>query len=85
MGMRLALSRPDLLKSLTQICTSAESETAENLCRYRLLSLVAKLTGLGPLVGQVLPSVSEMFPRSRTVKKSNEWQLRRLRELVTWF
>jgi pimeloyl-ACP methyl ester carboxylesterase len=54
-GMRIALRRPDLLKSLILISTSAEPEPTENLGKYRLLNFIARWFGLGVVVGQVMP------------------------------
>jgi pimeloyl-ACP methyl ester carboxylesterase len=52
-GMRLAARRPDLVRRLVLLNTSAEAEPAENLPRYRLLSLVAGLLGVRPVAGPV--------------------------------
>lgn len=54
-GLRLAIRRPALLRSLTLIDTSAEAEPAANAPRYRLLNVVARWIGLGPVAGQVMP------------------------------
>jgi 3-oxoadipate enol-lactonase len=54
-GMRVALRRPDLLKSLILIETSAEAEPSENLFKYRMLNFIARWFGLGVVVGQVMP------------------------------
>lgn len=54
-GMRLAIRRPELLKSLTLMETSADPEPPENVGRYRLLAWVARLFGLGLVSGQVMP------------------------------
>lgn len=54
-GLRLAIRRPDLLRSLTLLNTSAEPEPAENLPRYRMLNFIARWFGLGTVVGKVMP------------------------------
>jgi 3-oxoadipate enol-lactonase len=54
-GLRLAIRRPELLRSLTLIDTSAEPEPAANVPRYRLLNFVARWFGLGLVTGQVMP------------------------------
>ncbi|MEM6461528.1 MAG: alpha/beta hydrolase [Pseudomonadota bacterium] len=54
-GMRLAARRPDLLRSLTLMETSAEEEEAENKSRYRLLNFIARWFGLGLVVDRVMP------------------------------
>jgi pimeloyl-ACP methyl ester carboxylesterase len=45
-GMRLAIRRPELLRSLALLETSADPEPEENVPRYRLLNFVARWFGL---------------------------------------
>lgn len=54
-GMRLAIRRPELLRSLTLIDTSAGVEPAENVSRYRTLNFIARWFGLGLVIGRVMP------------------------------
>lgn len=54
-GLRLAILRPGLLRSLTLIETSADPEPPENIPRYRMLNFVARWFGLRMVVGQVMP------------------------------
>jgi 3-oxoadipate enol-lactonase len=54
-GMRIAARRPELLRSLTLMDTTAEPEPDANVTRYRLMSAAARRFGVRPLVGQVLP------------------------------
>jgi pimeloyl-ACP methyl ester carboxylesterase len=54
-GMRLAARRPELVKSLTLVETSADPEPVENHGRYRRLNFVARWFGLGLVVGKVMP------------------------------
>ncbi|WP_419907658.1 alpha/beta fold hydrolase [Hoeflea sp.] len=54
-GMRLATRRPELLRSLTLIETSAEPEEKANVPRYRMLNFVARWFGLNIVAGQVMP------------------------------
>ena len=54
-GMRLALRRPELLRSLTLIETSAEAEPRENVGRYNLLNFIARWFGLSLVMGKVMP------------------------------
>lgn len=54
-GMRLALRRPELLRSLTLIETSAEAEPKENVGRYNMLNFVARWFGLSLVIGKVMP------------------------------
>ena len=46
MGMRLAARRPELLRSLILLGTSADSEPEENVPRYNRLNFVARWLGL---------------------------------------
>src|SRR5262249_27749551 len=52
-GMRLAARRPELVRSLVLVDTSAGPEPAENLPRYRRLEWVARWFGTSPVGGQV--------------------------------
>ena len=54
-GLRLAARRPDLVRSLTLVDTSAGPEDPEKIKRYRLLATIYGLVGLRPLLGQVAP------------------------------
>jgi 3-oxoadipate enol-lactonase len=54
-GMRLAARRPELLRSLILMETSADPEPAENIPKYRRLLMAARWVGLRPLAGQVMP------------------------------
>lgn len=54
-ALRVALARPDLVRSLVLLDTSADSEPEKNLPRYRLLRRLAGWFGLRPVIGQVMP------------------------------
>ncbi len=54
-GMRLAIREPDLIKSLMLLETSADPEPRENIRRYRLLNIVARLFGLGLVADRIMP------------------------------
>ncbi len=54
-GQRLAIRRPELLKSLILLETSADPEPEENIGRYRLLNFIARWFSLRPVAGQVMP------------------------------
>src|SRR5215470_9518243 len=47
-GMRLALRRPALLRSLVLVDTAADAEPRANVPKYRAMSLVARLLGYRP-------------------------------------
>jgi 3-oxoadipate enol-lactonase len=80
-GMRLAARRPDLLRSLSLLETSADPEPPENVPRYKLLTFVARWFGMGLVAKKVMPI---MFGRtfledaSRAAERA-EWE-RRLKE-----
>ncbi|HET6166857.1 MAG TPA: alpha/beta fold hydrolase [Marmoricola sp.] len=54
-GQRLAARRPDLVRSLTLIDTSAEAEDPAQLGQYRLLARLWTLVGWRPLRSRVAP------------------------------
>ncbi|MCW2755824.1 MAG: alpha/beta hydrolase [Marmoricola sp.] len=54
-GQRLAARRPDLVRSLILIDTSAGPEDPDKVSRYRLLAAVYGVLGMKPLLGQVAP------------------------------
>ncbi len=53
-GMRLATRRPDLLRSLLLLETSAEGEPSENVPKYRTLSTIVKWLGTWAVAGPVM-------------------------------
>ncbi|HEY7020062.1 MAG TPA: alpha/beta fold hydrolase [Ktedonobacterales bacterium] len=53
-GMRMAARRPELLRSLILMETSADPEPAENIPRYRKLARVARYIGFRPAAGRVM-------------------------------
>jgi 3-oxoadipate enol-lactonase len=54
-GMRLAIRRPHLLKSLILLETSADPELTENISRYRTLAWIARWLGIGLVANKVMP------------------------------
>jgi pimeloyl-ACP methyl ester carboxylesterase len=52
-GMRLAARRPELLRSLSLLETSADPEP--NAAKYRLLNVVARFVGPWAVAGRVMP------------------------------
>lgn len=54
-GMRMAARRPDLVRSLALLETSADGEPAENWTKYRALSAAARVFGLAPVADRVMP------------------------------
>lgn len=54
-ALRMGARRPDLVRSLLLLETSADPEPQENAGRYRLLSNVTRLLGPGVVMGRVAP------------------------------
>jgi len=53
-GLRLAIRRPDLLKSLTLIDTAAGAEPEEGLKQYKLLANIIRYLGWRPVINKVM-------------------------------
>lgn len=53
-GIRLALRRPELLRSLTLIESAADAEPRVNVPKYRAMALIVRLLGVSPLVKPVM-------------------------------
>lgn len=56
-GLRLATRRPELVRSLALLDSSADPEPRENLPKYRLLRHIARLFGLRIVASRVMPIV----------------------------
>ncbi|HEY0778693.1 MAG TPA: alpha/beta fold hydrolase, partial [Gemmatirosa sp.] len=54
-GMRLAARRPDFVRSLALLETSADPEPEANRARYRLLANVVRWFGARPVAARVMP------------------------------
>jgi 3-oxoadipate enol-lactonase len=54
-GLRIAARRPELIKSLALLATSADAETEENQKRYRTLAFIARMFGLRVIANRVMP------------------------------
>ncbi len=79
-GMRLAARRPDLLKSLILMETSADAEPLENVSKYRTLNKVVKWLGTWAVVSKVMPIMfGQKFlndPSRKAEKKEMERQMK---------
>jgi 3-oxoadipate enol-lactonase len=80
-GMRLGARRPDLLRSLSLLETSADPEPPQNAPRYRALANVARFLGLWLVAGRVMPI---MFGKSfltdpARAQEREAWRQRLLR------
>ncbi len=54
-GLRLAIRRPDIIRSLMLLETSAEPEIEEHVGRYRLMSFIARWLGIRVVANRVMP------------------------------
>lgn len=79
-GMRIALRRPDLLKSLVLIDTSAEAESETALKQYNLLLWMVKYVGWWAVIGQVLPI---LFHKVFLKDDSRKTEVKNWRNIVT--
>jgi 3-oxoadipate enol-lactonase len=79
-GMRLALRRPGLLKSLMLLDTTADPEPPQNQLRDRLLCLIARWLGLSLVVDRVMPILfGETFLNDPDrIKEKQAWRERLL-------
>jgi pimeloyl-ACP methyl ester carboxylesterase len=53
-GLRLAIKRPELLRTLTLVETSADAEPPASARRYRMLAHLARWVGFRPLAGKIM-------------------------------
>lgn len=54
-ALRLAIRRPELLRSLILLAASADPEPRGNVLRYRVLGFIYRWLGLGPVGRQLMP------------------------------
>lgn len=79
-GMRLAARRPDLVKSLVLLETSANAEPVENLPKYKTLNGIVKWVGvIAPVANKVMPI---MFAESWLSDKTNQQAIKRWKKEV---
>lgn len=77
-GMRLAIRRPQLLKSLTLMETSADAEPEENRRQYRVLNFIARWFGLGLVASRVMPIMfgGNFLTNPERKEERDEWRSR---------
>lgn len=78
-GMRVAARRPDLVRSLAVLASSADAEPAENMLRYRGLSAAARIVGVAPLASRVMKIV---FAQSTLHDPSRRAELRQWKNML---
>jgi pimeloyl-ACP methyl ester carboxylesterase len=79
-AMRLAARRPDLVRSLILLETSADPEPVENIKRYRLLTAVTRALGARIVAGRVAPI---MLGRSILDDKARRDDVKKFTALMT--
>jgi 3-oxoadipate enol-lactonase len=79
-GLRLAIRRPALLRSLVLLDTSADPEPRSNIPRFRMLNFIARWFGLGLVVKSVMPI---MFGKSFLADLSREELRKKWRARIT--
>lgn len=79
-GMRLAARRPDLIRSLILIGTSADPEPAANIPKYRMLNLVGRWLGFRLVAAQVMPIMfgQKFMHDASRAQLREEWRRRML-------
>jgi pimeloyl-ACP methyl ester carboxylesterase len=80
-GLRLAARRPELIKSLILLETSAGPEPVENQARYKQLSFIARWMGLGLVSNQVMKVMfgPKFLNDPARAEQRREWQRRLVR------
>jgi pimeloyl-ACP methyl ester carboxylesterase len=78
-GMRLALRKPELLKSLILMNTSAEEEGEKELKEKNLLLWVVKNIGWFPVIGELM---SVLFHKSFLKDKSRRSEVKEWRKII---
>lgn len=79
-GMRIAIRRPELLKSMVLMDTSAEEEPKDKLRKNKLLLWIVKNIGWFPVIGQVM---SILFHKSFLTDESRQAEVKKWRKIVT--
>jgi pimeloyl-ACP methyl ester carboxylesterase len=54
-GMRLAIDRPDLIRSLVLLDTTADPEPSK--LKYKAMNVIVRLFGMGPVVKAIMPAL----------------------------
>lgn len=75
-GMRLAIRRPDLLKSLILLETSADPEPQENIGRYRMLNFISRWFGMRLVANRVMPIMfgQKFLTDPNRAEEREEWK-----------
>ncbi len=79
-GLRIALRRPELLKSLVLIDTSADAEEKDKLKQYNLLLKTINLVGWRPVIGRVM---SILFYETFLKDPQRQAEVKKWRGIIT--
>ena len=79
-GMRIAIRRPELIKSLILLGTSAEEEPKKTFIKNNMLLRVVKYLGWFPVINQVMPI---MFHKTFLKDNSRQWEVKKWKNFVT--
>jgi 3-oxoadipate enol-lactonase len=79
-AMRMAARRPDLVRSLILVETSADPEPVENVARYRLLSRVTRVLGTRLIRNKVAPI---MLGKTILADKARRGEVARFTEVMS--
>ncbi|AFK04989.1 alpha/beta hydrolase fold containing protein [Emticicia oligotrophica DSM 17448] len=75
-GMRLAARRPELIKKLILLETTAEPEPQENVGKYKMLNAIVKYIGFFPVVGSVMKIMfgQKFLNDANRIEEKNYWK-----------
>lgn len=79
-GMRIALRRPELLKSLVLMDTSAQAEPASDLKQYDVLMWIVKYIGWWPVINKAM---SLLFYRDFLDDPAREDEVKKWKDIIT--
>ena len=71
-AMRVAARRPELVRTVALLETSADPEPIENIGRYRMLTAIVRAVGARPLRGRIAPI---FFARSTLADRARKREL----------
>lgn len=78
-GLRLGFRRPDLLRTLTLMDSSAQAEPAHKRLQYGLMTKVVAVTGMRPFAGYVM---SQFFSKRSRREPAKRAELSRFRRMI---
>jgi pimeloyl-ACP methyl ester carboxylesterase len=79
-GMRIALRRPELLRSLVLMDTSAEAESETSSKKYNLLLWMVQYVGWWAVIGQVMPI---LFHKTFLEDQTRKVEVKAWKDIIT--